>query len=1106
MTDTIASLRVALARRYEIQRELGKGSFATVYLARDLRHERRVAIKVLRIDPSTDAGELRFVREIRFLARLQHPNILPLHDSGHVEDMLYYVMPYVTGESLRQRMDRDRKLPVGDAVCFAREIADALSYAHRNDVVHRDIKPENILLSGSHAIIADFGIARALHESRGVHLTRTGLGGPGTPAYMSPEQMLGSHDALDGRSDIYSLGCVLYEMLAGEPPFAGKGGFARRFTEPPPPISALRSGVPAGVENALVRALDRDPARRFGDAALFAEALTVSVAPGTCDVPDSAHPPASRGVGVGASPADASAAESIAGNPRATLAPAAGTGSSSSRWRGRMLQSLSGRRRRWAWALASTIVVAAGLSLVLTGGRAEGVSVSSEAFVVLPFAERSAGRRPPLSGGEARMLVHDGLARWTELKLVSPMRVNDAVGSQPPNDVREALRTARGLGAGTLVWGEIAQRADSFEVRAALYDVEGGDEAVVEHSMRIPMTMRDVRGRFAELADSLLMGKPTSKAAVAGAAGTRSLAAWRAYSRGHQALATWDIVAAEKEFRAATELDPEFAHAYLWLAQLGSWRVHDADYGDDGSGVFAAAAQAWGRRAQLTERDAAVAAALLALAEDRYPDACARYGEIVAKDSLDFTGWYGLGECNSRDRIVVRDERSPSGWRFRGSYRSAAVGYERALQLVPSLHLLLDGAVFDWLKHLLVTDRNHYRPGASIDKNSFLAFPSLDHDTLAFVPYPFDRARLNDPGTRPGTQGAAIDQNRSTLRRMALRWTEAVPEDAAAWEALALVLESAVDLDAASATLGRARSLAVDPVRRLRLAAADVRVRIKLGEFVAAYRLIDSLLAANPSATSLNADLVAALAMLVGRPHTASGMLGVFRDDYEVVLSEGTRVTLAPALADPALAMRAYAAMGAPVDSIRAIRRAIERRLRSYVADADHDAVHAAILARPMSQAFPEVGFDAAEGIDPTTVPLLAMQQMLGRGQGTEVRRRLGAIRATRSSRIPGSISIDATFAEAVLLVALGDSAEAAAYLDATLDALPAINVRVLDHVETAGPLVRAMALRAELAHAAGDRPTARRWAAAVATLWADPDDPMRPALGRMHRILAEPT
>jgi eukaryotic-like serine/threonine-protein kinase len=272
MRDPVQVLRPALAARYEIEREIGSGGAATVYLARDLRHDRPVALKVLRADSTTPTiDEARFVREIRLLGRLQHPFILPLHDSGHVEDVLYYVAPYVTGESLRERIERERKLPVHDAVRIACEVADALDCAHRHGIVHRDIKPGNILLSGGHAIVADFGVARALEAVRGSRLTKTGPGALGMSPYTSPEQLLG-HREVDSRTDIYSLGCVMYEMLTGAAPFGGKTGFARRMTAAPPKVSARRD-VPARVDEAVAKAMARNPDERFHSAREFAGAL-----------------------------------------------------------------------------------------------------------------------------------------------------------------------------------------------------------------------------------------------------------------------------------------------------------------------------------------------------------------------------------------------------------------------------------------------------------------------------------------------------------------------------------------------------------------------------------------------------------------------------------------------------------------------------------------------------------------------------------------------------------------------------------------------------------------------------------------------------------------
>ncbi|HEX9895719.1 MAG TPA: serine/threonine-protein kinase, partial [Gemmatimonadales bacterium] len=217
MADAPTTLTTALAGRYRIDRELGQGGMATVYLALDLKHQRQVAVKVLR--PDLSLGSERFLREIATTAGLRHPHILPLYDSGEAAGFLFYVMPLVEGESLRDRLKRDKQLPIEEALQIAREVSDALSYAHSRGVIHRDIKPENILLESGHAMVADFGIARAVSAAGGESLTQTGMS-VGTPAYMSPEQAVGDRD-VDGRSDLYSLACVVYEMLAGQAPFTG---------------------------------------------------------------------------------------------------------------------------------------------------------------------------------------------------------------------------------------------------------------------------------------------------------------------------------------------------------------------------------------------------------------------------------------------------------------------------------------------------------------------------------------------------------------------------------------------------------------------------------------------------------------------------------------------------------------------------------------------------------------------------------------------------------------------------------------------------------------------------------------------------------------------
>ena len=278
MNPVVVRLTSALADRYLVERELGAGGMATVYLAHDLKHDRDVAIKVLHPDLGAALGGDRFLSEIRTTARLQHPHILPLLDSGNADGLLFYVMPLVTGETLRARLERERQLPVDDVVRIAREVADALAYAHGLGVIHRDIKPENILLQNGHALVADFGIALAVQSAGGQRMTQTGLS-LGTPQYMSPEQAMGER-VIDARSDVYALGAVTYEMLIGEPPFTGpsvQAIVARIMAEEPRGLVSQRKAIPDQVEAAVLRALEKLPADRFAGAAEFATALDARV-------------------------------------------------------------------------------------------------------------------------------------------------------------------------------------------------------------------------------------------------------------------------------------------------------------------------------------------------------------------------------------------------------------------------------------------------------------------------------------------------------------------------------------------------------------------------------------------------------------------------------------------------------------------------------------------------------------------------------------------------------------------------------------------------------------------------------------------------------------
>ncbi|HTG53866.1 MAG TPA: protein kinase, partial [Gemmatimonadaceae bacterium] len=411
-----------IAGRYLIQRELGKGGMATVFLAHDLKFDRDIALKFIHAELADAFGTERFQSEIAVLAKLQHPHILPLYDSGEVEGALFYVMPFVGGESLRDKMQREAQLPVAEALRLAREIAGALAYAHAQGVIHRDIKPENILLSNGHALVADFGIARAVSRAAGRRNTEDGFA-VGTPAYMSPEQASG--DPIDGRSDEYALACVIYEMLAGAPPFIGASGrsvIAQRFTEEPPSIKKARPSVPTEVDAALQKALQRVPADRFATVSDFARAI---------DVVDTL------------------------GRPRRSTKSGVAT-----------------TLGKWSWAIAAAGAIA--LAAILLALRPP--PLIPDLYAVLPFQHPNGAAPRLLTGNACQRLLYDAFDRWMGLKLVDGIRQGDAERRRGDTAITldGAFAIARGLRAGRLVWGQVSQLGADIQVHGVVYDVARG--------------------------------------------------------------------------------------------------------------------------------------------------------------------------------------------------------------------------------------------------------------------------------------------------------------------------------------------------------------------------------------------------------------------------------------------------------------------------------------------------------------------------------------------------------------------------------------------------------------------------------------------------------
>ena len=524
MIDPLESLRAALQDRYAVDRLIGQGGMATVYLASDNRHDRQVAIKVLRAELAASLGSDRFIREIKVAARLQHPNILPLYDSGEAAGFLYYVMPFVQGESLRARMDREEQLPLPDAIQLTCEIADALQCAHSRHIIHRDIKPENVLIQEGHALVADFGIARAVSQAGGDKLTETGMA-VGTPHYMSPEQGLGG-EHVDGRADQYSLACVFYEMLVGQPPFHGPNAMAilaRHSMESVPSLQVVRHSIPDEIEDAVMRALEKTPADRFPTVRDFSDALLQA------DLG-----PTARRTSRGAMQAVRRT------TPRGVKAP----------------QRESGRGTRF-WvtaAVAGALLTGTGLgawSMWRPGGgesRAVGGGLDPHRIAVLYF--QSEGE------GDSLGYLADGLTEGLILELdqVQGLDVISKGGVEPyRGDSVSRDSVARALRAGTLVTGEIEQRAGRLRTTVRL--VDGGSGASFG------------RASFEQPAGNLLGVRDTLKQKVAELVRerlgeevrlreqrnrTRNVSAWALVQRAEQARKQAEELVDQKDTTGAT--------------------------------------------------------------------------------------------------------------------------------------------------------------------------------------------------------------------------------------------------------------------------------------------------------------------------------------------------------------------------------------------------------------------------------------------------------------------------------------------------------------------------------------------------------------------------
>lgn len=587
----MSRLQAALGPQYRLERQLGHGGMGVVYLARDTTLDRPVAVKVVHPDLAVHRSITeRFLAEARMIARLRHPGIIAVHTAGEATGIIYYVMDYVPGESLRQRLLRQGQFPVAMVQRIVADLADALHAAGSAGLVHRDVKPENILLDEAtgRAMLADFGIARVMAgEVDGV---RTAQGvAVGTPTYMSPEQAAG--EQVDPRSDLYSLGVVAYEMLAGRPPFRADNAAAvasKHLAEQATPVATRRPETPPSLAHSVMRALEKDPARRWQTGAEMRDAVQ------------------------GLSPLD-------------------------------LIGSRRGRRVGVVAALVTLVALVAFVAFRPAGPPA-GVN-PRHSILVLPFDNL---RQDPvvdwIRDGSVSMLALT-LSQWTDLTVVDHERLHDILARrrldpQAMLGLDMARRLARDAGVWTVVLGEFTRAGDSLHLSAKVYDVASGSRLDVAEVRGRPG--EDARPLFDQLAARLLnlSGAPAGLTADLAQMTTPSLEAYRAYLRGLERLNQWDLGEAENAFQRALELDSAFGLAYYKLSLTRGWRAGPGD-----SVGLHAIQQANRYAARLPEHDRAMVAAYRLFLEGQYGRGQAAYQSLIQRDSTDADAWYGLGDA-----------------------------------------------------------------------------------------------------------------------------------------------------------------------------------------------------------------------------------------------------------------------------------------------------------------------------------------------------------------------------------------------------------------------------------------------------------------------------
>lgn len=1011
-----------VADRYAIERELGRGGYATVYLAQDTDAKCAVALKVLREEFSGSRHAERFAIEIRLQREFSHPHILHVLDAGESAGRPYYVMPYVDGETLQDRLKRERRLPLEDVCRIGLALCDALGYAHDRQVVHRDVKPANVMLAGARVYLADFGIAKALRPLPGQPHSTTGVA-RGTLAYMSPEQATADRE-IDHRSDIYSLGCVLFETIAGQHPFYSADEsrmLAMRFTETPDSLRRHRDAVPPALERAVLKALQREPADRWQSVREMREGLT------------------------------STGATSI--QPRANAIAA---------------------RQSYAWAIAASLALAGGVwygrtwfgGSELRADSAAPTTAASEPIAVTSIAAPVRGVRTDtlLLGMSDRLVrsVEQSLDKWQGIPLRS---LNDSVTrlSAPRTAFgREGARTAaRRKGIRFLIAVALDPERGGHHVAATLIDVTS-DTSTVLQVFTVPSAVAGNLDAAGQAIASSFLRRRGESFVPDDVNGTTHFVALREYQAATRFIGDWSLEHGAEHLRRAIDIDSRFGTAQLWLGQSLYWMR------DSTSAALTAVRRAESLLAQgsVSSRHAA---ALRALLERRYDVACGTFESLTAQDSLSFTYWKNLGDCRLADSAVVRDETSPTGWRFRSSLSDALADYQRALALAPAARAKEE--LYATAANLLFTESGSIRLGMTVKRpfDTLAALPSLVGGVVRLYPFPLAAHRASVSGTVPRTMTQALRSQRKDLLALVNTWARQFPRSWTARSRLAAALEDLGEIGdgkaeyiSALAEARLARRLADSDSARVRLANSEVRLLLKSSQYGAAALLADSLLAAEQNPAPDVAALLAPLAAMRGHASMAARLLEQSWRNERNEYASGVRL-MSPDLRGALARLLVVTAIGDCGRTLEVANDDVERLIAVQVDSASRGAWRTTYLARLWTRQSPCTGGRSAQRVGTTPELLARMQSALVRRDTSAIRSMWSQIEKVRVGAAPGSYSLDATYQEAWVLAHCGLDTEAAKHLDLVLAAIPSGSTRLTLEVDQVTALVRALRLRGEL-------------------------------------------